>query len=441
MRLTVGACDVLGMLFELAMILLLVLVNGLFAGAEIAIVGVDRLRLRHLVEQGRSGARVVEALRSRPERFLATVQIAITVAGAAAAAFGGATFAEELEPLLVPYVGHHAQLSSIVIVIGLVSYLSLVFGELVPKSLALRHSEKYALLIGPLLNGLALVARPLVWLLTKSSNLVLGPVGDHTTFSESRLSPAELRELVAEATQGGSLDERGGEIANRALAFLKLTVGQVMVPRTRVVGIRVGHTKDELRELVLEIPHSRLPVYGRSLDDISGYVLHKDLLSLAWQGDLIVFEDLIRPPHFVSKGMLATDLLEEMRQRRQQLSIVLDDHGGTAGIVTLDDLVEELTGEILNELQSPKPLSMHPQPDGSLLVQGDVPLHELNRDLKLELVGGGRTTLGGFCVFLAQGLPQAGQELQAADGTRLKVERASARSVELVRVFPKIASD
>jgi putative hemolysin len=138
------------MLFELAMILLLVLVNGLFAGAEIAIVGVDRLRLRHLVEQGRSGARVVEALRSKPERFLATVQIAITVAGAAAAAFGGATFAEELEPLLVPYVGHHAQLSSVALVVGLVSYLSLVFGELVPKSLALRHSEKYALLIGPL---------------------------------------------------------------------------------------------------------------------------------------------------------------------------------------------------------------------------------------------------------------------------------------------------
>jgi putative hemolysin len=436
-RLTARACDVLGMLLELGMILLLVMVNGLFAGAEIAIVGLDRLRLRHLVEQGRSGARVVEALRAQPERFLATVQIAITVAGAAAAAFGGATFAEDLEPMLVPYVGHHAQLVSVVLVVGLVSYLSLIFGELVPKSLALRHSERYALLIGPVLNGLALVARPLVWFLTKSSNLVLGPVGDHTTFTESRLSPAELRELLHQATESGSLDERGGELANRALTFARLTVAQVMVPRTRVVGIRAEHTQEELRELVLESPHSRLPVYGRSLDDISGYVLHKDLLSLAWQGNLIVFADLVRPPHFVGKGMLATELLEEMRQRRQQLSIVLDDHGGTAGIVTLDDLTEELTGEVLNELQTPKPLSIHPQADGSMLVQGDVPLHEVNRDLRLELSGGGRTTLGGLCIFLAQGLPQEGQELEASDGTRLRVERATPRSVELVRVLPK----
>lgn len=427
------------MLLDLGMILLLVVVNGLFAGAEIAIIGVDRLRLRQLVEQRRSGARVVESLRAHPERFLATVQIAITVAGAAAAAFGGATFAEELEPKLVPYVGHHAPLASVALVVGLVSYLSLVFGELVPKSLALRHAERYALLVGPVLNGLASVARPLVWLLTKSSNLVLGPVGDQTTFTESRLSPAELRELVVEATESGSLDERGGEIASRALTFARLTVAQVMVPRTRVVGIRLGHTQEELRELVLESPHSRLPVYGRSLDEISGYVLHKDLLSLAWQGNLIVFEDLIRPPHFVGKGMLATELLEEMRTRRQQLSIVLDDHGGTAGIVTLDDLVEELTGEVLNELQAPKPESMHPQEDGSLLVQGDVPLHELNRDLRLELNGGGRTTLGGLCIFLAQGLPQEGQLLQAGDGTRLRVERATPRAVELVRVFPKDA--
>jgi len=423
------------MLLELGMILLLVLVNGLFAGAEIAIVGVDRLRLRQLVDEGRRGARVVESLRAKPERFLATVQIMITVAGAAAGAFGGATFAEDLEPRLHPYLGARAEPASIALVVGLVSYLSLVLGELVPKSLALRHSERYALFIAPLLNWLATAARPLVWLLTKSSNLVMGSRGEKPTFTEGRLSPAELRELVEEATEAGSLDQHAGEIASRALGFAKLTAAQVMVPRTRVVGIERRASIDDVRRVVLEHAHSRLPVYTGSLDEITGYVLYKDLLPLAWQGRLIVLQDLIREPYFVSKTLHASELLEQMRRRRQQLAIVLDEHGGTAGIVTLDDLVEELTGEVLSELWQDKPLSMHPQADGSILVRGDVPLHEINRELELELSGGGQTTLGGLCVFLAGGLPAQGDELRAGDGTQLRVERASRRSVDLVRIF------
>lgn len=425
------------MLLELGTILLLVMVNGLFAGAEIAIVGVDRLRLRQLVEEGRRGARMVEILRAKPERFLATVQIMITVAGAAAGAFGGATFAEDLEPLLEPSLGARAEPASIVLVVGLVSYLSLVLGELVPKSLAMRHSERYALLIAPTLNWLATAARPLVWLLTKSSNLVMGSAGEKPTFVASRLSPVELHALVEEATEAGSLDQHAGEIASRALGFARLTAAQVMIPRTRVVGIARGASTEALRDIVLEHAHSRLPVYSGSLDEITGYVLYKDLLPLAWEGRLIVLEDLIRAPYFVAKSLSAPELLQEMRRRRQQLAIVLDEHGGTAGIVTLDDLVEELTGELLSELSHEKPLSMHPQADGSLVVRGDVPLHEINRELGLALAGGGQTTLGGLCAFLAGGLPEAGKLLQAEDGTQLRVERASQRSVDLVRILPK----
>lgn len=425
------------MLLEVAMILLLVAVNGLFAGAEIAIVGMDRLRLRQLLEEGHRGAKVVEGLRAKPERFLATVQIVITVAGAAAGAFGGATFAAELEPWLVPHLGRHAETASIVGVVGLVSYLSLVLGELVPKSLALRYAERYSLLIAPLLNSLAVTTRPLVWLLTKSSNLVLKPFGDRTNFVEGRLSPGQLADLVDEATKEGALDEHVGEIASRALEFAKLTVGQVMVPRTRIVGIPRGAAIEDIRRIVLEHAHSRLPIYTRSLDDITGYVLYKDLLPLAWEGRLLVLEDLIRPPYFVPKMMLAAELLEEMRKRRQHLTVVLDEHGGTAGIVTLDDLLEELTGEVLSELRPAPPLSMHAQPDGSFLVQGTVPLHEINRELELELAGGGTATLGGLCLFLAGGLPEPASVLHAADGTELRVERVSQRTVDLVRVRPQ----
>lgn len=427
------------MLIELGVILLLILINGLFAGAEIAIVGVDRLRLRELVSQGRRDARVLEGLRAKPERFLATVQVVITVAGAAAGAFGGATFADELAPVLTPQLGRHAPAASLAIVVGLVSYLSLVLGELVPKSLALRHAERYALLIAPLLTGLAAFARPLVWFLTKSSNVILGPSGDKSTFAEGRLSPAQLSELVDEATEVGSLDERVGEMTSRALDFGKLTAAQVMVPRTRILGIQRGAAPEELRRIVLEHSHSRLPVYGSSLDEITGYVLYKDLLPLAWEGRLIVLEDLIRPPYFVPKTVPAVELLDEMRRRRQQLAVVLDAYGGTAGIVTLDDLLEELTGEVLSELRRAPPRSMHPQADGSFLVRGDVPLHELNRELNLELAGGGQTTLGGLCMFLAGGVPEREARLRAEDGTELRVEQVSLRTVDLVRILPRPA--
>lgn len=418
------------------MILLLVLANGVFAGAEIAIVGVDRLRLRQLLDSGHRGARVLERLRANPERFLATVQIAITVAGATAAAFGGATFAEELEPWLAPYLGKHAAAGSVALVVGLVSYLSLVLGELVPKSLALRYSERYALFIAPALDWMASAARPLVWLLTKSSNLILGPFGDRTNFTEGRLSPAELKELVDQASETGSLDERVADIANRALGFAKLTAAHVMVPRTRVVGIQRGSSMDELRRIVLEHPHSRLPVYTESIDEIIGYVLYKDLLPLAWEGRLIVLEDLIRPPHFVTKSLPASQLLEQMRERHQQLATVLDDHGGTAGIVTLDDLVEELTGEVLNEVQHGTPSSIAPQADGSILVRGDTPLHQLNHELELQLAGDGQTTIAGLSQLLAGGVPAEGALLHASDGTQLRVERASRRTVDLVRILP-----
>jgi putative hemolysin len=422
------------MLFELGMIALLLVINGLFAGAEIAIVGVDRLRVRQLVEEKHRGARVLDGLRRNPERFLATVQIMITVVSVAAAAFGGARFVAELAPLLRPWLGEYARPGAFAIVVGVVSYLSLVFGELVPKSIALRHSERYALIAAPLLRSLSSAARPLVWLLTKSSNLVLGPAADKTTFTEVRVSPNELRLLVDEAGETGTLDEHVADITSRALGFAALTVGQVMIPRTSIVGLSQRADNEEIRRVVLEHAHSRLPIYAGSLDEITGYVLYKDLLPLAWEGRLIVLHDLIRPPYYVAKSLPAADLLHEMRERRQQLAIVLDEHGGTAGIVTLDDLVDELIGEVLSELSAERPRSVHPQADGSLLVRGDVPIHEINRVLELRLRGGGHTTVAGLCLFLAGGVPRAGTILEAMAGVRLHVERASHRRVELVRV-------
>ena len=279
---------------------MLVLANGILAGAELAIISLRKTRVNELVESGSRAARAVSGLRENPDRFLATVQIGITVVSATAGAFGGASMAQPLAAVLQGF-GLSAQTSAkvaLALVIVLISYLSLVLGELVPKSLALRFSEGYALFIARPLLGVSWVVQPMVWLLTASSNLILRFFGDKTNFTESRLSPDELQQLVEEAAKSGSLDPRAGEIASRAFDLGNIPLSAVMVPRSRMVALRRHASPEEIKQVLLEHGHSRMPVYEGSLDNIVGYVIAKDLLGVAWEGPLIVLEDVMRPAWF-----------------------------------------------------------------------------------------------------------------------------------------------
>lgn len=250
---------------DLLIIVALVLVNGLFAGAEIAIVAVRRSRLADLVREGDRAARAVQRLKDDPERFFATVQVGITVICATAAAFGGATLAGHMEPHLrgLPVIGPYAAEAALALVIALVSFLSLVLGELVPKSLALRASEPYSLRTAPFLLALSRLAWPLVWILTAASNAVLRLFGDRTTFAEARLSADELREIVGDAAKEGAVDPRVGEIAGRAIEFADLDVADVMVPRARVVAVARDATAEEVLD-VSAPPRARVCRTARS---------------------------------------------------------------------------------------------------------------------------------------------------------------------------------
>jgi putative hemolysin len=428
-------------LAELAIILALVAANGVFAGAEIAILSVRRTRLAQLVEEGRSSARAVRQLRDQPERFLATVQVGITIVGSTAAAFGGAALAGRLAPYVarVPILATYAEPTALALVVALVSYLSLVLGELVPKSLALRASERYALVVGRPLLALSALARPIVWLLTKSSNAVLRPFGDRTTFTETRLSVEELEQLVDEAQRAGALDAPTAEIASRALAFRELTAGDVMVPRSRIVALPRDAPQEELKRMLLEEGRTRMPVFDGTLDEIVGYVMAKDLAAMAWERELIVLADLLRPVHFVPATAKAVRVLRDMQRRRTQIAVVVDEHGGVAGLVTLEDLVEELVGEIVGEQEQPESLYQR-EPGGTALVRGDAPIREVNRALELDLPeGDGYTTVAGLCVALAGAVPDRGARVRAPDGTALEVVEASPRVVRLVRVHPAVS--
>ncbi|MBU8899117.1 HlyC/CorC family transporter [Corallococcus sp. H22C18031201] len=428
---------------------MLVLANGVFAGAELAILSVRKTRLRELLEEGSRSAKSVSALRDDPERFLATVQIGITVIGATAAAFGGASIARRLGDVLSGWgllSEARAQQVAFAAVVAFVSYLSLVLGELVPKSLALRTAERYALLIGRPLNGLAWLMRPFVWFLTASSNVVLRLFGDRTNFTESRLSPDELQQLVEEAAKQGAVDPRVGEIATRAFELGDLMLRDVMVSRERIVALRRHARPEEIRRVLLERGHSRLPVYEDTLDNVVGYVIAKDLLGIAWEGDLIVLEDVMRPPFFLVDTMRPIAALKEFQRRHMQLAVVVDERGAVVGLVTVEDLLEELVGDILSESETPVEKVRREGPQEALVL-GETPLRQVKRELGVDLEEGeDYATVAGLTIALSGGaIPEPGTRLRLKDGTELEVVDATPRRVRTVRIHlppsPKPATD
>jgi putative hemolysin len=422
------------MVTELLILLALVVINGLLAGAEIAVLTASKATVQQGVAANNRRALAVAALRDHPERFLATVQIGITVVSAAAGAYGGASLAADLAPYLEGLFGTHADQIALVIVVAAVSVLSLIFGELVPKSLALRYSTAYAFTIGRPLLRLAGMMRPLVWLLTACSNAVLKVFGDKTSFTEARMSRDELRELVHEAAKTGSVDERSSEIASRALEFGEVTVAEVMVRRDRVAAIARGTSSQEVQRVLLEEGHSRMPVYDGHLDNVVGYIVARDVLALAWENNLIALEDIIRPLLYVPLAARISTVLRDMQTKRVQIAIVIDEHGGTAGLVTIEDLMEELVGDIFSEHEQLES-AVQIEADGSALVPGWLPTRKVNRALATALpISRESTTIAGLCMALALIVPPVGSKLKTPDGTRLEVVDASARRVRMVRI-------
>lgn len=411
----------------------LILLNGVFAGAEIAVISLRKTRLQELLDSGSRSARWVAQLRHDPEQFLATVQVGITVVSATAAAFGGASVAARIAPLLEPVVGHRADQVALGLVVAGVSYLSLVLGELVPKSLALRAAEPYALFISRPLSWLSWAARPMVWMLTTSSNLVLRIFGDQTSFAEARLSPEELRQLVDEAAEAGTVDPRAGEIASRALDFSELDAASVMVPRSEVVAVPLKATLDELAEVAIKSGHTRVLVYKSGFEDVVGFVNLRELLARGRKDGGVTVEGALHPVPFVPTSMPAPALLRDLQRKRMQLAVVVDEQGAIRGLVTIEDLVEELVGDILSESDKPDgPLVR--EPDGSVIIDASTPVHVVNRELDLELPEGETfKTIGGLVLELAGRIPASGDKLET-EGHILEVVDATHRKVKSVRL-------
>ncbi|HEY3595594.1 MAG TPA: hemolysin family protein [Polyangiaceae bacterium] len=428
------------MLLELVIIVLLILINAVFAGAEIAIVSVRPMRMKELADNGHKGAAAVLELKNDPDRFLATIQTGITFVSVTAAVFGGAEIAGTLSPILTR-AGWPANVAAdvaIAVVIGAVSYLSVVIGELVPKTLALRDPERYALAVGRPLLGARWAARPLVALFTVSSSIVLRLFGrNHPPVIEARHSVEELQQLVGEAAKAGTVDPEVGEIASRALDLRQLSAQDVMIPRHEVVMLARGAKMQDVQAKLLEHTHTRIPVFDGDVDNVVGYVNVKDILLLAWDPKLFVLEDLLRPAYFVLKTMDALGLLQEMRRRHMPFAIVVDEHGVMCGLVTLEDLLEELVGEFFSEHSRAAPELIQHELGGAALVSGTAPVREVNRELGLELPeSSSYSTIAGLSLALAGRMPSVGDKIVVPRQAVLEIVEASPRRIRSVRVSP-----
>lgn len=428
---------------ELLVILGLTLVNGLFSAAEVGLLSVRTTRLEQLAAKGSRGAGAALKLRAMPERLLATIQVGITVISATAAAFGGATLEEPITAWLVSLGLSEASAGKVALalVVCFISLVSIVIGELVPKSVALKASERVSTTFAPPLLVLARIARPVVWLLTALSNAILWPFRDETSFTESRMSPEELLQLVEESATTGSLNPAAGDIASRAIELSKLQVVALLVPRSAVVSIPLDASAEQVWEVLKAQPHARYPVTRGTLDEVEGYVVARDLVQQLIDTKSVSLATALREVPALSERMPAAEALRTLQKQRTQLAIVVDDQGLTAGIVTVGDIAEELLGELLDEHDRPQQ-QIRSEPDGSFRIRADAPVQQVNRALGIDLpISVEYTSIAGLLLHLSGRILQPGERVTDIPGCVFEVVEATQRQIKVVRLTKAVSED
>jgi len=412
-------------LFAMTVILLLVLANGLFVAAEFAIVGTTRASIEHQAAQGnrlaRRVARVLEDPR-RQDRYIATTQIGISVASLGLGMYGEHVLAEWIVPWLEPYddspwIAAHALASGLSV--ALLTYLHIVIGEMVPKALALQSADTTALYVSPVIEALEVALKPLVVTLNATGNALLRLVGvqRQEVGSERYHTPEELEFIVKESHEGGLLRGESGRILRELFEFGELTAADAMVPRVRLVGIPVGTEIDELRHLVRAHPHTRYPVSEGDLDHIVGSVHINAVLRHFIAGRPVTARDARPVPHVPATTPI-DDVVAAMRRYRAQMAVVMDEYGGTAGLVTIEDLFEEVVGEI-EEGRERAPIAR--EADGRLLVRGTVRLKDVGESLGLALEHPEVRSVSGL-VLTEFGRPAAVNDVVVWNGIRIEVK-------------------
>lgn len=399
-------------MFEAVIILGLIIANGFFACAEIAIISSHKARIKQLAEEGNAEARHVAAMHADPDRFLATVQVGITVVGATAAAVGGSSASRYLEPVIrdslqiSPRLAEVLALGSVVLVI---SYLSLVLGELVPKALAIRYPDRIALFVGSLIHRISQLVYPFARLLSASSTLVLKVLRIHSAPPDRMETEEDIKLLLREGREKGEIELGEQEIIHSVFEFADACVREVMIPRPKMCSVDIRMPMNEILNLIAANMHARYPVYDG--DRVCGILNYKDLIHILREPEEAEggIRKLLHAPYFVPETMKALRLLKELQRRHMQMAIVVNEYGDVSGLVTIVDIVEEIVGDIRDEYDA-EDTRVQRMRDGSLVVDADTSISDLVEDYPLDIPASpDYETLGGFMLTKLQGIPRGGE--------------------------------
>jgi putative hemolysin len=425
---------------DILVIIIFILLSAFFAAAEIAVISLRRTRIQELIEQENKRAAAVKELLSDPDRFFAIVQIGMTVFPAAASALSGVLAIKYLKPALegIPFLATSAETVAVGIVIVLVSYVTLVVGELAPKSLGLRYAEVIALVSARILKSLLRVSSVIISFLSGSTNLALRPFKDRTSFIEPRISEEEFKLMLDEGRKTGVIDKMEHELIDRIFEFTDTRAKEVMVPRTDVVAIELKTAHEKLIKIVSEEGYSRMPVYVDTIDHIVGIIYTKDLITLLENRDLIVLEDILRPAYFVPDSKKISQLMREFQLKKIHLAIVLDEFGGTEGIITMEDILEEIVGEIHDEYDEILK-EVEASADGSFIVNARVPITQFNERFGCAIPeDADYETVGGFLYKLTGRIPDLNETITHKNLTFTVATKSDRRMRQIkVRKIPE----
>ncbi|MBN1962351.1 MAG: HlyC/CorC family transporter [Deltaproteobacteria bacterium] len=417
---------------------ILLLAHGIFIGGETAIRALKQIQPNERIPGESRRARAIALIQTNSERLLVAFQVSAAISATTLIALTVYNLHDVLQQLIaqISILTSVASELSLFLLITILSLLIVIIGTLVPKALARHAAPAYAAIVVPTIYIFARIFAPILWLVKQWANLIVRLLLGEVANTETRLSSNDLEKLIDQASLTGLVHPQAGEIAVRALDFGGVVINEIMIPRTQIVAINADATFEQLRRLLLEENHSYYPVYNGTLDEIQGIISTNDILTLVWEKELIVLQDLIRPPHFVPENVRAVDVLRELQREHIQFAIVVDEHGGTAGIITTKDLIEELVGEIIEQGER-SPEHVYAQRDGSLVVPGNMAIRDANRELPFELSEDEEyASVGGLAVTLAGRIPESGERLITNNGIVLEILDASPRRVRWLRFWP-----
>lgn len=409
-------------MFEIVIIFLLIIANGLFSCAEFAVIAARKSDIKLLSEKGHKNATLLSQIQNAPEHFLSTIQIGVTLFGSAAAAVGGVSAVERVRPFVqgipfvqdTPYLEASSLFVAVAIVTLTISYFSLVIGELLPKALALKYPEQIALVAAKPFHLLSQTLHPFVNLLTYSVLFFMKPLGGKSD-SSSLTSEEEIKWLINEGREKGVFNQTEQELIQSVFEFTDISVKEAMVPRPKIHALHVDTSRADVVRYFKENKYSRCPVYKATPTDFIGILLFKDLLAVITEEKPFQIVDILKPIYFVPETMQVSHLLKEFQRRRSQMAIVVNEYGSVEGLVTMEDLVEEIVGEIEDETDvEEKPVIR--LKDGSFVIDASLSVRELKSDYGLSVPESpDYETIGGFILAKLQAIPKAGEIIHHAE--------------------------